>query len=208
MINNLVRKKANLPYKFPVSVLKHPDIYNVLDTEELQATSKISELFIRLNDNNIASHTTRIRLANLQQKRWSALNVLEHTHQEKSRSGYNLIADILNIMHERNISISGHPNTKWHPSIMENGNWPLENIIAPQNLYNKHRSLLRKEGILYLDQIINNKGRLLKWLEYTKKYRNTNKGKTPKWFKIIKQRCTDNNGNITNFEWTPTPTNQ
>ena len=65
MIANIIQKKTNLPSIFPSAVLRHPDIYNLLDIEELQAKLKISELLIWLNSTNSVSIITIIRLANL-----------------------------------------------------------------------------------------------------------------------------------------------
>ena len=78
LINATIRIKALLPNTFPTSAIKHPNIYNTCDINDLQAKSKISELYIQLNSDNIAGTTTKIRLANLQHARWSTFNILEN----------------------------------------------------------------------------------------------------------------------------------
>jgi hypothetical protein len=46
LINITIRIKASLPNIFPTAAIKHPNIYNTCDIEDLQAKSKTSELYI------------------------------------------------------------------------------------------------------------------------------------------------------------------
>ena len=106
-------------------------------------------------------------------------------------------------MAERKISIKGEYTQYWTPSIMLGGNWPIENIIAPHELYKKHRASLKREKIHYLDHLIKqdktNTSKLITWSEYKKRYRPTNKGKTPEWFKLIEKRTILQNRTIINY---------
>ena len=120
-MNNVIKRKAKLPNTFPTALLYHPDFYNIPDINNLQAMSKINELLVRLNGNTIATKTSRIRLANLQQSHWSAFNILEFSKQEKNKAGFNLIADIINLMHNRKIKIKGDITLFWKPSITKEG---------------------------------------------------------------------------------------
>ena len=73
---------------------------------------------------------------------------------EINKPGYNLVADIINIMAECNITFKISPNNKWSPPLIYGFEWPIENIIAPNTLYKKHRTALKKENLLYLEQLI------------------------------------------------------
>ena len=200
MIARIIRKKANLPSTFPSAALRHPNIYNLVDIEELQAKSKISELLIRLNSTNSAHITTIIRLANLQHTRWSTYNILEHPIKESTKPGQNLIADIINLMTDYKIKIIGSPNKYWSPALVKGGNWPIENILAPDTLYKFNKKFLKKENLLYLDQLLRY-NKLVTWSKYTTHTRSTNKGKIPIWFKLIEERTINSKREIINTQW-------
>ena len=110
-------------------------------------------------------------------------------------------------MSDFGISIIGSPNKYWTSTINREGKWPLENILAPNTLYKYIKKSLKKENLLYLDQLIYN-DKLITWSNYTTHTRSTNKGKIPTWFKLIEERTINKQREIINTNWiltTPNP---
>ncbi|KAG9300844.1 hypothetical protein G9A89_004474 [Geosiphon pyriformis] len=101
---------------------------------EKQAKSKITDLLVRLNSNDIAGMTTKIRLANLQAQRWSAYSILEYSTNEQSKPGVNLIANIMQIMNERGILFKSSGNTYGVPEFFFFVNVDVRKGIDPSKL--------------------------------------------------------------------------
>ncbi|KAG9298277.1 hypothetical protein G9A89_002765 [Geosiphon pyriformis] len=175
-ISATVKKKANLSVDFPASAMHHTSLYNLFKIDDIQAKSKITDLLVKLNSNDIAEMTTKIRLANLQAQRWSAHSILEYPTNEQSKPG---------IIDERGISFKSSGNTYGVPDSLKPHAHLIETVITSGVAYSKVRSLLRKENILYLHQVQNKNGSLMTWMNFTRKYRQSNSGKIPKWFKIL-----------------------
>ncbi|KAG9292535.1 hypothetical protein G9A89_006906 [Geosiphon pyriformis] len=68
-ISATVKKKAKLSVDFLTSAMHHSSLYNLFKIDDIQAKSKITDLLVRLNSNDIAGMATKIRLANLQTQR-------------------------------------------------------------------------------------------------------------------------------------------
>ncbi|KAG9301602.1 hypothetical protein G9A89_016672 [Geosiphon pyriformis] len=81
-ISATVKKKANLSVDFPASAIHHTSLYKLFKIDDIQAKSKITDLLVRLNSNDIAEMATKIRLTNLQAQRWSAYSILEYPINE------------------------------------------------------------------------------------------------------------------------------
>ncbi|KAG9302193.1 hypothetical protein G9A89_020627 [Geosiphon pyriformis] len=108
-------------------------------TSHIFAKDKITDLLIRLNSNDIAGMTTKIRLANLQTQRWSAHSILEYLINEQSKPGVNLIVNIIQIIDERDISFKSFNITYGMPNSSRPHAHLIEIIIAPGVVYSKYR---------------------------------------------------------------------
>ncbi|KAG9298280.1 hypothetical protein G9A89_002768 [Geosiphon pyriformis] len=97
----------------------------------------------------------------------------------------NLIANIIQIIDERGISFKSSGNTYGVSDSSRPHAYLIETVITPGVAYSKVRSLLRKENILYLHQVQSKDGSLMTWMDFTRKYRQSNSGRIPKWFKIL-----------------------
>ncbi|KAG9297641.1 hypothetical protein G9A89_011156 [Geosiphon pyriformis] len=109
----------------------------------------------------------------------------------------------MQIIVERGISFKSSGDTYGVPESSRSHAYLIETVITPDVAYTKVRSLLRKENILYLHQIQNKDGLLMTWMDYTRKYRQSNSGRIPKWFKILKSTIIMNkhrNINVTQCE--------
>ncbi|KAG9299080.1 hypothetical protein G9A89_020393 [Geosiphon pyriformis] len=118
-------------------------------------------------------------------QRWSAQNILEYSTNEQSRLDINLIANIMQIMEKKGISFKSNGNTHGVPKSSRPQAYLIETVIPSGTTYTKVRSFLRKENILYLHQIQKKDETLMTWMDFTKKYRQTDSGKIPRWFKIL-----------------------
>ncbi|KAG9289226.1 hypothetical protein G9A89_022536 [Geosiphon pyriformis] len=157
-----------------------------MDLKDLHySKSKITDLLVKLNSNDIAGMATKIRLANLQTQRWSAHNVLKYPTNEQSKPEINLIANIMQIMKERGILFKSSDNTYGIPESSRPHAHLIETVITPGITYIKVRSVLRKKNILYLHQVLNKDGSLITWMNFTRKYRQSNSGRISRWFKIL-----------------------
>ncbi|KAG9297581.1 hypothetical protein G9A89_007656 [Geosiphon pyriformis] len=132
-----VKKKAKLSANFPTSAMHHLSLYNLFKIDDIQTKSKITDLLVRLNSNDIAEMTIKIRLANLQAQRWLAQSVLEHPTNEQSRLGVNFIANIMQIIEEKGIALKSSGNTY---GVLESSRPPahlIETVIALCATYTK-----------------------------------------------------------------------
>ncbi|KAG9299076.1 hypothetical protein G9A89_020389 [Geosiphon pyriformis] len=85
-----VKKKAKLSVDFPASTMHHSSLYNLFKIDNIQAKSKITDLLVRLNSNNITGMVSKIRLANLQAQRYNT-----HGVPESSRPHAHLIETVI-----------------------------------------------------------------------------------------------------------------
>ncbi|KAG9299685.1 hypothetical protein G9A89_006401 [Geosiphon pyriformis] len=91
----------------------------------------------------------------------------------------------MQIIKERGISFKSSGNIYGVPKSSRPQAHLIKTVITSGEVYTKVRSLLRKENILYLHQIQNKDGLLMTWMDFTKKYKQSNSSKIPKWFKIL-----------------------
>ena len=112
-LKKVVKSKARLSLSFPDSVLHHPKFFALDHLWSTQTCAKITELFYRLNDPLILGLATHIRLQYLQEQRWLHYSIISHPTPEPSPQGKNLIASILPLMYEHNISFT-NSNTNNH----------------------------------------------------------------------------------------------
>ena len=178
----LVKNKSHLPLHTSNSILHHPKIYNLENLWQVQSRSKISELFYRLNDSGILGKITFIRLQSLQEQRWSFNPILSTPTPEYSQPGKNLIASILTLMYERNISFhhTSHFNTQLTPSQSNELQWPLEDLLGPWPVYSKCRHILKHDKTLSLQQITKySNNALITWRQYKTRRRKTHHGPNP-----------------------------
>ncbi|KAG9292558.1 hypothetical protein G9A89_006929 [Geosiphon pyriformis] len=180
-----VKKKAKLSVNFPASAMHHSFLYNLFKIDDIQAKGKITDLLVRLNSADIAGMATKIRLANLQAQRWSAYSILEYPTNEQSKPEVNFIANIIQMIEKRGISFKSNGNTHGIPESSRPQTYLIESILPSNETYIKVRSLLRKKNMLYLHQIQNNNESLMTWMDFTKKYKQSDSGRIPKWFKIL-----------------------
>ncbi|KAG9299309.1 hypothetical protein G9A89_013957 [Geosiphon pyriformis] len=143
--------------KGPASVMHHLSLYNLFKIDDIQAKNKITDLLVKLNGNDIAEMATKIRLANLQAQRWSAHRI-------------NLIANIMQIMEERGISFKSSGNTHGVSESSKLHEHLIETIIASSATYTK---------------VQNMDGLLMTWMDFTKRYRQSDSGRIPRWFKVL-----------------------
>ncbi|KAG9284777.1 hypothetical protein G9A89_003700 [Geosiphon pyriformis] len=89
------------------------------------------------------------------------------------------------MMEKRDISFKSDGNTHGIPESSRPQAYLIESILPLNEIYIKVRSLLRKENLLYLHQIQNNNELLITWMDFTRKYRQSDSGRIPRWFKIL-----------------------
>ncbi|CAG8703361.1 5215_t:CDS:1, partial [Ambispora gerdemannii] len=103
----------------------------------------------------------------------------------------------------RNINIISTTNKYWSPSLCTGGEWLIENIIAPHNLYKAVRKALKSENLLFIDQLLKYNNKMVTWKEYKQYTCMTNKGKKPIWFQIIEDRTINQERKVINNQWSP-----
>ena len=201
-LRKTVKMKANLSIDTPNYIIHHSAFNNLNNIWEIQAQQKISELFYRINNNDISTYTTLCRLSQLQHDRWSHISVLTNPTAEPTPLGHNLIGSILPIMHELKISFSSDFKINSDSKIFGHKR-SLESLIGTWPIYKKCRKILHDDNVLFLSQITkyNNK-QIITWRQYKKRHRSNAYGKKPFWFKLIENQITNNYPLIPNNLWT------
>ncbi|KAG9290710.1 hypothetical protein G9A89_011673 [Geosiphon pyriformis] len=93
-------------------------------------------------------------------------------------------SDIEAMMEKRDISFKSNGNTHGVPESLRPQAYLIESILPSSETYIKVRSLLRKENMLYLHQIQNKDESLMTWMDFTRRYRQSN-SRISRWFKIL-----------------------
>ena len=149
----MIKHKAKLSRTSPNSTMLNPYIYNVYNIWDIQLQHHISCFQQRINDPEILGISTKIRLQQLQNNLWSATNILQHN--QPLIDGPNKLTlnfKIIQLLQHLGISILANSNVLW-PYTIHDGYQPLEPILIQHPKYNTFRKQLRKNNILYLEQL-------------------------------------------------------
>ncbi|KAG9297411.1 hypothetical protein G9A89_009495 [Geosiphon pyriformis] len=111
--------------------------------------------------------------------------VLKMIGSDIKAPGANLKGNIMQIMRERGISLKSSGNTDGISESSRPQAYLIETTIASCAIYTKVRGLLRKKNILYLHQVQNRDGSLMTWMDFTRRYRQSDNDRISNWFKIL-----------------------
>ncbi len=190
----IFKNKLRMAITAPNAILNNPFIYNYRNLEEIQKQAKITNFLVQINDRKQLGKITKLRLRNLQKKEWLAKGLLEHFPFDKKPRKYknNFIFNNLLLCKENDITFEISEETKTN---IEGGKITLHKILGKD--YNKFKYQLRKDSIIFLEQILTiDKTELLTWKEIKKKIKTTKSIKPTNWYKKIKEKITIDNNNL------------
>src|SRR5207247_343339 len=127
----------------------------------------IKKILVQKNDKKQLRKITKLRLRNLQKKEWLAKGLLEYFPFDKKPRKYknNFIFNNLLLCKENDITFEISEGTKTN---VDGGRITLHKILEKD--YNKFKYQLRKDSIIFLEQILTiDKTELLTWKEIEKK---------------------------------------
>src|SRR5579871_424666 len=168
-------------------------IYNFRSIYSNQIQAKINNFFIQLNDPNILGKITKISLRNLQDREWLARDPLVEFPFDRiayrNRNCY--IFNMLYLCKQNNITFNITPEKQMN---IEGGKITIRELINQE--YHRYKRLLRKDSILYLDQIITpDKQKLLNYRDIITIHNistNVRKEGKHRWYQWIKEKLTYN----------------
>src|SRR6185295_6753077 len=182
----MVKHKAKLSHTSPNSTMLNPYIYNIYNIWDIQLQYHISCFQQRINNSEVLGISTKIRLQQLQNNLWSATNILQHS--QPLIDGPNKLTlnfKIIQLLQHLGISIIANSNVIW-PNTTQDGHQPLEPILNQHPKYNTFRKQLRKNNILFLEQLCTaDNSTLLKWHHLSPRLHHLTKGKQPLWFTFL-----------------------
>src|SRR5260363_145044 len=160
-------------------MLNH-NIYNIRNIWDIQLQHHISNLLIRINDNNILGNTTRIRLQQLQNNLWSTTSILQYLAPWVD--GPNRLTTtfkIILLFSRPGISVTANDNIAW-PQTISGSNFPLEQVLRTHTKYKLFKKQLQNKQIMYLEQLCSADNKvLLAWQHISPRIHHLPKGKQP-----------------------------
>jgi len=198
----MFKHKLKWARTIPNAVLDNQFLYQFRNLYELNLQAKITNYIVQVNDRSILGKFTNIRLRKLQQLMWIPDFPLLYPFlfdnfikQKSLLSNFHFAMIVLC----RQNQFSFFPNNYDFSSSKSlfktiGGNIPIESIIT--NDYYKHIKMLKKRGILFLEQITSLDGQdLLEWrfihmktfVPNKTQYASTNPAK---WYSLIKSTTT------------------
>ncbi|GES86412.1 ribonuclease H-like domain-containing protein [Rhizophagus clarus] len=166
----MFKNKLKFARTAPNAILDNPYIYGYRNLYENQLQVKITEFCIQLNDTGVLGKVTQIRLKSLQIQLWSSTNLVQKIPFNKiSRSMMNnYLLNMSLLCKENNISFNIINRNEF--SNIGEGKVPLTDVVS-NKFYSEFRPTLRRNLILFLDQVISgDKSRLLLWADIVNKY--------------------------------------
>ncbi|GES75128.1 ribonuclease H-like domain-containing protein [Rhizophagus clarus] len=199
----IFKNKLKFARTAPNAILDNPYIYGYRNLYENQLQAKITEFCIQLNDTGVLGKVTQIRLKSLQIQLWSSTNLVQKIPFDKIPRSMmnNYLLNMSLLCKENNISFNIINRNEF--SNIGGGKVLLTDVVS-NKFYSEFRPTLRRNLILFLDQVISgDKSRLLLWADIVNKYYypqdTNNKGtKEAKWYKHLKPLITVDGYNLHN----------
>ena len=193
-IKKMIRTHANLSLSTGCKIINHPDFYNISTIDDIQKMARISGLIHNLNSPFIDGITSRIRLANYQRLHWTKLTPLANPTLSKGKKNFKFLNGIRNELAKIDCSIIDAENLMWKRSTPQIPyNETIEDRLGPFFNYSKATHTLRRNNILYVDQIINPLDRQI--IPYSTLKVNNNlkpQGRIPEWHHRLRDAITRN----------------
>ncbi|GES73446.1 ribonuclease H-like domain-containing protein [Rhizophagus clarus] len=199
----MFKNKLKFARMVPNAILDNPYIYGYRNLYENQLQTKITEFSIQLNDTGVLGKVTQICLKLLQVQLWSSTNLVQKIPFDKIPRSMknNYLLNMSLLCKDNNISFNIINRNEF--SNIDGRKVPLTDVVN-NKFYSEFRPTLRKNFIMFLDQVISeDKSRLLLWADIVNKYyypQGTIKGsKEAKWYKHLKQLITADGYNLHDY---------
>ena len=190
-IRHLIRMKAGLVNTIPNAILQWKSIFGMIDLYERQLETQVTNLMVNINDKGILGKITEIQNRKLQEREWFEENpvaIWKYTNVNSFKGCW--LAQILCLIRNTGIQfIQTNPDENSTFKIT-GGKIPIWMIFREE--YRKHRDSLRKNRIIYIEQIFFPNSRTLKeWNQLNIEKNMVQKGRTPKWWTLLTERLMD-----------------
>ena len=190
-MRKLLRNKCGISNTLPNTILWNSNIYGLIDFYNRQLEAQGANLVTRMNDKGTLGTLMEIRVRQLQENEWlydCPLSIWNYTDIKTFKN--NLIAQILSALNNYGINIDEHKDIQYKKGP---GRIPIISILKEEYRRIKHQ--LRKQNIMYLEQLLDSREYLLEWEQLSSKIHTEGRGKKPNWWKLLEERVLENREN-------------
>ena len=147
-----MKQKTKIVNTIPNLVLHHKQLYNIKSIWEIQLENQITNLFNRLNNTGPAGTSTVIRLKQAQINNWEPTNILSEMLPDKIKEKNNFAIAVLKMANNLGITVqSPHWSKRFQ---WKGGSLSIKKILQDPEAYKKAIPSLKKNNIMYVDQLI------------------------------------------------------
>jgi len=203
-LRKTIKQVSKILGTIPNPTIHHKSFYRLKSIWEIQLESQITNLLNRLNNIDHPGTSTLIRLKQAQIKHWEPSNILSNNIVHNSYKK-NLSAQILKTANKLNITFS---DSQWTDIFQwKGGHISIKTLLKSDTVYNKAISSLKKNSIMFVDQLINKEScALLDW-RIVQTLKSHGQGPVPIWYQIIKRELANEFGVLKqkwiNYNWIP-----
>jgi ribonuclease HI len=184
----VAKHKAGLSKSTPNSTLLNHNIYGVKNVWDIQLQHHITNLLIRINNQQLLGSSTQIRLQQLQNNLWSPTNILQHQHPLiDGKNRHTTTFKIIQLLQNLNMTIQIDNNIQ-NIQTLTYPHTSIESILDKHPQYLSFKQQLRTKHIMYLEQLTSSDNTiLLDWSHISSRINYLPTGRKPKWFSILEQ---------------------
>jgi hypothetical protein len=188
MIIKFFKNKTNLAMTAINSGIHWKEGYSIYHILDRQIQSHSKRILKALNNKDLRQEVLLARLQAAQNTSWSTTSILDAAGKTKFKRDSNLMGEILQLLSEIQIKFT---NVESHNRIrIPECKLTLKDVMG-DDWFQTHKTQLKKNRIMYIDQLANITGRyLLAWHQIKNINMQSSQGGTPAWYNQFKNEAT------------------